>query len=160
MGRNLRCVALGCALALVAGFAAAEVFTVTLTNGSVLETRYRPVLDDDETKAYLLTDMGNWIALDRDSIVTVESEFERRGFGLVINTTTISLGMAPNDRVAGEEAAGEISDTRALLNYLQAQDSARGNYSVEQFVDTEQSSGIPMGFANQTTPPIGGIDDN
>lgn len=156
MGTKARTFILSLALALVAGVGSAETFTVTLDDGASLITRYRPKLAPAGDKVYFLTDVGNWISFDRPSIVSVTSDLESRGYGLVIDTTTIALGIAPNDRdVVGEQ--GEISGSTALLNYLQARDTAMQSFTVPQFVEPEQATGIPLSYTQQTTPPMGYI---
>jgi hypothetical protein len=155
MGNKARTFILSLALALVAGVVAAETFTVTLDDGASLMTRYRPKLAVGD-KVYLLTDVGNWISFDRTTVVSVTSDLESRGYGLVIDTTTIALGIAPNDRaVVGEQQ--EISGSTALLNYLQARDAEAQSYTVPQFVEPEQSTGIPLSYTQETTPPMGYI---
>ena len=123
--------------------AVADVFTVHLKNGSTFETRYQPKLaDGDGTKVLFVTDVGNRIYIHRDDIADISHSSEVQGFGTMINTTTISLGWAPNDNPAPDEV-----DPRAdMLNYLRDQQRARPDYSVEQFVSTEDagmSGGLP-----------------
>lgn len=159
MSRMTRVTIFGALLLLLAGGVMAETFTVTLDNGNTLLTRYKPKLSPDGATAYLLTDMGNWVSFDKASVVDVTSDFESRGFGKVIDNTTISLGIAPNVRDVGEGAREELDPNLALLNYMRERDATRDNYSVQQFVDPEEASGIPMGLIPQTTP-FGGEDDN
>ncbi len=159
MGSKARTLILSLALALTAGAVAAETFTVTLDDGASMITRYRPKLAAPGDKVYLLTDVGNWIAFDRASVVSVISDLESRGYGLVIDTTTISLGIAPNDRMPVEDQTA-IDGDMALLNYLQARDAAAATFTVPQFVEPEQASGIPLSYTQETTPPIGYIPPN
>ncbi len=129
--------------------ATADAFTVTLDNGNTLTSRYQPKLSmPDESKVMLLTDTGNWIALPRERVVGVTSKTELRGFGRVINTTTIALGFAPNEGSPEDEAAA-ADPTTQLLNYLTQRDAAgERDYSVEQFVDTESAGqgGFPSSY--------------
>jgi hypothetical protein len=159
MGSTARSFVLISALALVAGGAGAETFTVTLDNGASLVSRYRPRLAPSGETVYFLTDVGNWIAFDRANVVAVTSELESKGYGLVIDTTTISLGIAPNDRDV-LEGEGEVSDTMALLNYLRERDAAIESYTVPQFVEPEQAAGIPLSYTQNVTPPMGYIPPN
>lgn len=145
------------ALALVAGVSLAETFTVTLDTGAALTVRQRPKLSAGGETVYLLTDVGNWVSFDRPSVVSVTSDLESRGYGLVIDTTTISLGIAPNERLAGEEAAGTIDGDLALLQYLRQRDAAAQDFTVPQFVEPEQATGIPLSYTRETTPPMGYI---
>lgn len=140
--------------------ATAGTYTITLDNGLSFTTRYQPkVSQPDESKVMLLTDQGNWIALPKELVSEVTSSIESRGFGRVIDTTTIALGFAPNE-VDPQEAAGSAADpTSALLQYLTQRDSGQQrDYSVEQFVDTEGAGagGFPStygsGFSNSGRP--------
>ena len=107
MKKTLRIVALGLALAMVAGSAGAALFTITLTNGTSFETRYRPVQAEwDDNQVMIMTDAGNWIALQKNEIADVESRAEISGYGFQLNTTTLFLGWSPNDVVDDEEGEG------------------------------------------------------
>ena len=78
--------------------AAAEVFTITMNNEAEFKTRYQPQQDPrDEGKVMILTEFGNWIALQKSMIAEVVSETEARGLGTVLDTNTIVIGWAPND---------------------------------------------------------------
>lgn len=115
----------------------AEIFKVQLKNGNVFETRYRPkVADWDAGKVVLLTDVGNRITLLRDDIVEVISDTELKGFGTVIDTTTIVLGWAPNDAPTGGEA---VDPTTQWMNYLQQVGGSGPTFSVDQFVNVEDA---------------------
>ena len=145
------------ALLLVATPAAADLFTVTLHNGTVIESRYQPQEASwDPGMVLLLSETGNWIGVRKDEITEVTSEVVRRGFGIPINTTTILIGTAPNDAaVPGDEAAAEDPVMRAL-QLLQAQQPApQPSYTIQQFVEPEETQGIPSGFISPyaTTPP-------
>lgn len=135
--------------------AAADVFTVQLVGGASLETRYKPIEDpEDGSKVMLLTDQGNWISLAKSTVVDVTSQTELKGFGLVIDSQTVFLGISANDLAEpGEE--GPLDPTAQLLQMLQGQQQAEP-YSVPQFVNTEEAGGIPVQFLQQTTPPLGG----
>lgn len=151
MRQIARCTPIVALVVLLPMVAAAETFTVTLDNGNSILTRYQPVLSmPDEATVHLLTDMGNWISLPRDSVVSVTTETESRGFGRVIDTTTISLGFAPNETelTAGETPSDPMTE---LLRYLSRRDSAPvRDYSVQQFVDTESAGlgGFPSSYGS------------
>ena len=141
---------LGIALALLLSAAtlpaAAEVFHVTLANGSVIDSLYEPQEASwDHGMVLLLTDTGNWIGIDKRDVGSVTSENATRGFGVVINATTISLGEAPNDQPVPNKDAGANNTALALQNLLQGQ-QPRPNYTIQQGVQTEQTQGIPSGF--------------
>lgn len=140
--------------------AAAETFTITLDNGSTFLTRYQPTLSmPDETRVILLTETGNWISIPRDRVVGLSNSTESRGFGRVIDTTTISLGPAPNENemVEGDSAADPAT---RLLQYMTQRDAAsQRDYSVDQFVDTEDAGqgGFPSTYGSEfSSRPRGG----
>ena len=123
----------------------AEFYTVNLTNGNSFDTRYEPrTAEWDASKVLFLTDVGNWIAVDRADVAEVVSEVNTRGFGLVIDSDTIAIGWSPNDAPELDDADAADPTTR-LLNFLEARDSERPNYNVDQFVDPSQagSGGLP-----------------
>ena len=136
------CLWVAAAVALPAG---AEVFTVEMTNQTTFITRYQPQQDPrDESKLSLLTEFGNWISLAKAEVVNITSETESRGFGTVLDTNTIVIGWAPNDRPAESGAADD--PTTRLLNYLRGRDAAsEQDFSVQQFVTTENAGagGLP-----------------
>ena len=152
--------ALTAILGLVAAPAMAAIFTVTLTNGASIETHYRPLESaDDESKIKLITENGNWISLPKDLVESVTSDFEAKGYGTVLSTTTVVLGWSPNDAPAPGAEAGDADPTTRLLNYFQQRDSAGAQqpepYTVQQFVEPNSQGGIPISFGSRTTPPIG-----
>jgi hypothetical protein len=98
----------------------------------------------------ILTDMGNWIAVPRADIVHAAPETETRGFGKVINTTTIDLGYAPNDAPLPEVQEGGLgAELDRLQQLLQGE---RRTYDQQQFVSPGQAGrgGLPLGFASGT----------
>ena len=116
--------------------ATAEIFRVQLKNGNQFTTRYQPkVAEWDESKVVLLTDVGNRITLLKEDIADVTADSQVKGFGTVIDTTTIVLGWAPNDAPTETDPSGEAQ----FQQYL---DSLMGNQrpnTVQQFVNTEDA---------------------
>lgn len=162
MRRSFTLVAL---LALVASFlpigASAEVFTVTLTNGNVLETRYQPQeAEFDKDMILLLTEVGNWIGVRREEVESVVSDAESSGFGKVIGKNTVDLGWSANDAAdpnaegGGERDPGLSLAAQALQN-LYEQRQQQQNYTVQQFVQPNQTQGIPTTLITpySTVPP-------
>lgn len=147
MRKTLRFLFVSALLVALPAVAVAEVFTITLANGNSFTSRYRPKTAGwDADKALLLTDQGNWISLAKTDIASVVVETEVRGFGKVIDTTTISLGVTPNDAAQAESALGAGGDPMdRLLSYLQGQQGDRPNYSVNQFVDPSEAGATPSG---------------
>lgn len=148
-GYSIICVVLAIA---IAGPALAEVYTVKLNNGFFFESRYRPrEVAGDSSQVMLLTEAGNWINLSKSDIETVLIDTESKGYGTVIDTHTISLGWAPNDleQAGAEQESGD--PTTRLLNYLRSADQ-REDYSVEQFVEPSDASGIPLSLIGSSSP--------
>lgn len=160
MRRSFTLVAL---LALMTVPASAEVFSVTLTNGSVLETQYQPQeAAFDKDMVLLLTEVGNWIGVRRDEIESVVSDAESSGFGKVIGKNTIDLGWSANDAADPNAQAAEgqqqdpgLSLAAQALQNLYQQRQEQQNYTIPQFVQPNQTQGIPMGLITpySTNPP-------
>lgn len=125
--------------------AAAEIFHVELADGEVFDTRYQPEEASwDSTLVLLLTDTGNWIAVPKAEISAITTETENKGFGQVIDTTTVVLGWAANDApLPGEES--EFSAIERLQQFYQDQ-QAQQDYTVDQFVEPGEAGrggGLP-----------------
>ncbi len=130
---------------------AAEIFHVELTDGHVFDTRYKPEEASwDSTVVLLLTDTGNWIAVPKAEIADITTETENKGFGKVIDTTTVLLGWAANDAPLPEDETQFSAVER--LQQLFSQQQQRQDFTVEQFVDPSEAGrgGLP---AYGATPP-------
>ena len=115
--------------------AMAEVFTVHLKNGNSFDTRYKPrIAGWDENKIVLLTDIGNRITLHTDDVVDITTDTELRGFGTVIDTTTIVLGWAPNDAPTDQS----VDPAAEWARYLQELNKPQ-SFNVDQFVSSEDA---------------------
>src|SRR5687767_10155657 len=139
MRRSFTLVGLIALLAAVSPMSAsAEVYSVTLTNGSVLETQYQPQeAEFDKDMVLLMTEVGNWIGVRRDEIESVVSDAESSGFGKVIGKNTIDLGWSANDAVDpnaqaadGKQDPGLSLAAQALQN-LYEQRQQQQNYTIE-----------------------------
>ena len=133
------------AVGLLTAPAVAETFTLTLTNGNTFESRYRPQEASwDANQVMMMTDQGHWIALPKDDIVEVVAETEALGFGKVIDTTTIDLGIAPNDMPLPDEQEAP-SNLDVLQQLLQRPERS---YDVPQFVSPGEAGqgGLPVGY--------------
>jgi hypothetical protein len=126
--------------------AIAETYFLTLKNGNVFESRYRPQIAGwDENKVLFVTSMGNRISLNRSDIASVEADSEMKGFGTVIDTNTIALGIAPNDAALPEEAQDPEARLMTWIEGMNAENQ-RPDYSVQQFVEPDQAGmtgGLP-----------------
>ena len=126
---TFRCIVSTLLLAAVATATYANTYTVTLTNGTVFETRYKPVPAEwDENVVMINTDRGNWIGLRVDEVADVTSKVESTGFGYQLNTTTLFVGWSPND-------IDEPGEDGEPINLDEMFPEPAASYSVEQFVD-------------------------
>ena len=160
--RNLSPTLLGTALfvlalaALCALPAAAEIYHVQLANGEEFDSRYPPEEASWDRDLLLFhSETGNWVGIRRDEVVAVVIETELRGAGRRIDATTIYVGRTAN---AGPlpGAEDETDPAVSLLQTIYEQSQAQQNYTIEQFVEPgETGGGIPVGFTQQVTPPIG-----
>lgn len=135
--------------------AAAESYIVTMNDGAVFESRYQPEEASwDPAVVMLLTEYGNWIALHRSDIADVTTDVESRGFGKVIDTNTISLGVLANDAIPPEEQP-EPDSFQQLQQFLTQQNQQSQDYSVNQFAEPgELTGGLPVGYSQQQSAPI------
>ncbi len=131
-------------LALLAVAAAATVhadyYTVTLTNGTSFQTRYKPVPAEwDDNVMMISTDRGNWVGLLADEIADVTSHAEATGFGYQLDTTTLFVGWSPNEAMQeGEE--GEGGDDSLDLEAMFPEPEPTN--VLEQFVDIPSGGGL------------------
>lgn len=137
------------ALALIAIPATAEVYHVTLKNGSEIETMRQPQQASwDPNMVLFMTEVGNWVGFAKDEIEGIRAENPTQGYGVQISDNAIALGWSPNDLPA--EAAGrqgDLNDRLASIAERQLQMAEKQqNYSINQFVQSEQTQGIPASF--------------
>lgn len=155
------------ALLLAASAAQAASYTVTMSNGTSFETRYRPMTAEWDTNiAMLRTDQGNWIALKKSEIVDVASATEMSGFGYQIDDTTVFLGWSASegglaDDEASAAAAADAADGGAPADeggMAAGTPSGAGGagYTMEQFVTVPSSGVIPGGIPLGTGSSSGG----
>ncbi len=125
---------------------AAQTFTTTLANGTELISYYRPVISaSDETKVKMLTVSGNWVELDRDQVVSLDTKVPGGRGAELMADGSIRLGYVANyDASEGDEVATDPA-TR-LLNYIVDQDNNRPDYSVDQFAEPGDAGrgGLPV----------------
>jgi len=130
-----------CALAAVVAAAplAAAIYTIQLTNGSSFETRYQPEdASYDSGKVVFLDETGLLITLSKSEIESIESDFESKGYGRMIDTTTMELGWAPND--AAEEGAAPADPLAQVQAAIQGQQQST---TFNQFVEPDALQGMP-----------------
>lgn len=132
----------------------ADVFHVTLTNGSVVDTAYQPQQASwDPDMVLLLTETGNWIGFHKDEIDNILADDAAQGFGVRISDKTIALGLSPNDLPVPDESGRSPQDEASERYYALAERALslaekQQNYSIQQGVSTEQTQGIPTSFGN------------
>ena len=135
--------------AVVALPAAAEVYTVTLTNGSIFESRYQPRQAAwDAGMLELATETGAWIALPKSLVQGIAAQSETKGFGRIIDTTTIDLGFAPNDL---PEAAVTQDRSMSVL-----EEAMTRSYDIQQFAEPSQAGGRGTGGGGLPVFGLGG----
>lgn len=159
IGRPVAMVALVAVLLLLAApVASAAVYTVSLKNGTSFESRFEPEEATwDSSILLLLTQVGNWIALDKDDVVDITTDIESRGFGKVIDTKTVSLGVLANDAPDPDAEAPKLSNAQVLQQFLQQQQQSAPDYTVHQFVEPSAAGqgGLPVGYSQQpSSPPL------
>ena len=150
-------------LALFAVPASADVYYVTLTNGSVIQTAHQPQQASwDPNMVLLLTEVGNWIGFPKDQIQGVRVEDPTQGYGIKISDKAIALGRSPNDLPTSDDStksrAEQITDRYLALQERQMQLlEERRNYTVQQFVEPGSSGGgIPISYGVGFSP-MGGL---
>lgn len=169
--------ALTLVMALIAGPAMSTIFTITLKNGTVFESRYRPSEADwDQDQLVFLTDWGNWISIPKADVDSILSEIEGRGFGTQIDTTTIAFGWDPGlseeetDRLLdseGEEGEGGPGNNDAMVNAFQSltdtieRSRQVPDFSIDQFVEPDATQGqpVPGAWGNTGSGSEGDYDD-
>lgn len=147
---------LALAALLAAPAAMADVYHVRLVNGNVLDSVHPPEEASwDAGTILVFSETGNWVGVRRSEIARIESETDVRGYGQRLNSTTIYMGRSANAApIPGTE--GEQDPTLNLLQAIYSQQQQQENYTIEQFVEPgETGGGIPVGFTQQVTPPIG-----
>jgi hypothetical protein len=142
--------------------AGAEVFFVTLNNGTTFESAYQPQAASWDTgMVLLLTETGNWIGLPQADIKEVRSETQIAGYGRAIDDNTFELGFAPNDASDPDAKPAAPAEERAqmleqmLMQQQQELDqrTAQESYTVDQFVEPGELQGIPTRFIGEPTGP-------
>ncbi len=154
---------------LISTGASAGVFTVVLNNGQTFDTRYYPVdAEWDESVSMILSDQGNWIALEKGDIAEVTSTIDESGFGYRIDTSTVVVGWTYNedggtDGGAGAGGAGGFDGVGGVAGGAGGLGGAAGagaagqpaaddgGYSIDQFVSTGAAGaagGIPLEYTS------------
>jgi hypothetical protein len=131
---------------LVALPAVAGEWVVELNNGTTFTSRYQPEAASWDAQLVLFTTAeGNLVALHRDDVASVRADVETRGFGVVIDDKTISLGISANDLPEASEASSLSPEMALLQELVRGQQQPQRDYSVQQFVDPSSAGvgGVP-----------------
>ncbi|HSS77143.1 MAG TPA: hypothetical protein VLV54_10405 [Thermoanaerobaculia bacterium] len=137
-------------LVLLAVPATAEVFHVTLKNGTTVESSVQPQQASwDPNMVMLMTEVGNWVGFSKDEITDIKVVDPTAGFGVRISSTAIALGRFSNDLPeVGKNPQDELNSRYlALANKTLELQEKQQHYSIQQGVQTEQTQGIPAAFA-------------
>lgn len=130
----------------------AAIYTVTLSNGGTVETRYQPQRASwDAGKIVLMTEFGNQISLAAADVVSVAVDTETRGFGHQLDNTTIAMGWAPNDATDPASPEGQAA-AAAEQAAAQAQGLAPV-YNQLQFVEPSATTGMPVWMTGVNAVP-------
>ena len=127
--------------------AAAEVYTIRLTNGSAFESRYQPKQAAwDATLVTFVDETGTEIALPQAVVADVVAQSEQKGYGRVLNTTTVDLGFMPNDL----DQSQQVMARYAAMN--PESQLTLGSNAGGQFIEPNAIGvGIPVGFNATST---------
>ncbi len=144
---RLQFVAVAAVLVLAVGLlavpATAETYTITMTTGDTFQSRYDPVEAPwDADKILFTNEYGTRMTLAKADVESVTSSTETSGFGRVIDSTTVDLGILLVDV---PQAQDEDPAETQRQNFAQYLDDVNSRYSVEQFVDPSElgSGGLP-----------------
>jgi len=160
------------AFSLLAVPAGAEIYRVTLNNGQIFESAYQPQEASwDASMVLLLDEVGNWIGVSKADVQQVATVDETGAFGILISKNTFEIGISANDAAAAADALAAMgaqgqagADPRlAVLQQMLAQQQAAAqqhqaeqSYTVQQFVEPNQTQGIPSRFVGQPSGPVAG----
>jgi len=131
--------------------ATAEVFHVTLKNGTVVDSAVQPQQANwDPNMVMLMTEVGNWVGFPKDEITDIKVVDPTAGFGVRISSTAIALGRFSNDlpEIGKTNPQDEVANRYLALaaKTLEMQERQQ-HYSIQQGVATEQTQGIPAAFS-------------
>ncbi len=142
-----RVLSCGLLLTMAALPAAAETYAVKLAGGNSLVTRYQPRQASwDKNVVLVLTDVGNWIALERGDIESIEMQGDLRGFGIKLDAKTTLLGYSANDVMEREgNAFGNNPLDQFIVGLQKAFGLGTNGADQPQFVEPgDAGGGIPL----------------
>lgn len=125
--------------------AAAEVYTIRLSNGTTFESRYQPKQAAwDANLVTFVDETGTEIALPQAVIADVVAQSEQKGYGRVLNTSTVDLGFMPNDLDQSQQVMAQVAAMNPAGQFAASSTPVGG----QQFVEPSAiGNGIPVGFS-------------
>ncbi len=134
-------------LVLVASSASATAYIVVLKNGNTMISKYKPIdAPYNSSKSLIMTEAGNVISLSKDDIEEVIADVENRGFGVIIDTTTILVGYSAND-APNQEDLLNVFDPNSVQQQLQL-------YQLQQLTTGGGGGGGGLGGAPAFNSPL------
>jgi hypothetical protein len=125
---------------ILAPAAQAATYEIHVTGGTTFTTRSAPIVAEfDSSFLMFMSDQSNWVNLPAAIVTEIIVVEEALGYGIVIDDVTLMIGFTPNDNLSPEE---------------QAELEAAG---VDLPDAPYTGGGIPVGFLNVNTPPMGGV---
>ena len=135
----------------LASAVSAAIYTVTLANGSTVDTRYRPQYASwDPEKIVVLTEFGNYVSFSVAEVTSVKADSETRGFGHQLDDTTIALGWAPNDAIDPDSEEGRAAQAAEQAAAATGQAPV---YNQQQFVEPSSLTGLPVWMTGVNAVP-------
>ena len=114
--------------------ASATAYIVVLKNGNTMVSKYKPIdAPYNSSKSLIMTEAGNIVSLSKDDIEEIIADVENRGFGIVIDTTTILVGYSAND-APNQEDLLNVFDPNSVQQQLQL-------YQLQQFATGSRGRG-------------------
>lgn len=138
-------------------------YIVNLKNGSTIISKYKPVETAfDSNLMLLMTAAGNQIALAKDDIESIVSDLENRGFGTVINTSTIIVGATANDQAEYSEEAmmqdlQAYSAINSILSITSGFDSGGAFAGGGSTIPAAPPGTIPVNYVTSPILPVGPV---
>jgi hypothetical protein len=145
-------------LALLAIQAAADVYHVTLKNGTEIETSRQPQQASwDPNVVLFMTEVGNWVGFTQDEIQGIRIENPVEGYGVQINDRAVALGWSPNDLPEPEKGTNPNDRLNSIAERMLAIAEKQQSYSVDQFVEPGRTQGIPASFGGYSGGTSSGL---
>lgn len=133
-------------------------YIVNLKSGATIISKYRPVESDfDPELMLMMTAAGNTVVIPKADIDTIVSDLENRGFGVVIDTSTVVVGRTANDAAvdSDESILSDLSAYSAINSIL----NITGGFDSSGFAGAAPAAApagtIPLNFVSSPVLPVG-----